>query len=272
MVCKLPAVKENERRFGKSRGLAFPVTKRVRPKFFLGAPTLQHIFVVAPDATSPEQRELCRHKDTTMPFLPPPAAAGKKRRRELQPEDPSKVRSKSTLKHVVLASAPQDQINLLETQIYESRRHYNNIVTLLSLTKPGDTKRQTRVAACVALCKVYCRLLASRAMVKSKDTAEEEIVIIQWLRERYSEFSAQLLQNLSNPTECESSLTLLFQLVKYESNQEKGLGESVWKQGVFGKLVDVLVGLEESGEVLPLFIEEVNRYDDIRYYTFKNIA
>lgn len=167
----------------------------------------------------------------------------------------------------------QNEIDLLETQIYESRRYYNNIAALISLAGSDTAKEPTRMAACVALCRVYSKLLAAKSMTKSEGTPEEEVIIIQWLQERYDEYTGLLLQYLhGSATEQNGAITLLFQLVRQETSRDHGMTDLNWKRGLFVRLVDALIQLPPVHHAMSEFLDKVNQFDDVRYHTFSAVA
>ncbi|KAF2271958.1 CBF-domain-containing protein [Westerdykella ornata] len=200
--------------------------------------------------------------------------AGVKRKRESGKEE----RSKSKVKARRQSSSdevddPQATILQLEAQIVESRRHYNNIVTLIQLARKHETENDSAVLAAVALCRVFSRLLSAGDMVKSKGMPESEVVIVQWLKERYREYQEMLLGDYlrsDNPPTQSVGLTLLMRLVKEES---KGQREYNWKHGHLPRLVEMLLHLPEQGGVLDEFAEKYFRpFDDVRFYTFQTVT
>ena len=141
-----------------------------------------------------------------------------KRKRKLSLVDASVSSSPVPSKH--------DEILLLETQVLRSRRFYNNMITLLGYVKvqgSQDAKGQTSVLAAVALCRVFCRLIASGDMLKSRETSKDETVIVQWLMEKRQEYQHALLLMLALPSPVISTtaLTLLMQLIKESDVQLK---------------------------------------------------
>ncbi|KAF2750664.1 nucleolar complex protein 4 [Sporormia fimetaria CBS 119925] len=199
--------------------------------------------------------------------------AGVKRKREVTADGKTKSRSKSRTKSSDDAADPQETILHLEAQIVESRRHYNNIATLLQLARQHDTHNEKAVLASVSLCRVFSRLLAAGDMVKSKGMPEAEVVIVQWLKERYREYLDLLLDQYLRseaPATQSVALTLLMRLVKEES---KGQKEYNWKHGHLSRLVEILLHLPGEGGVTDEFAEKYFKpYDDIRFYTFQCIA
>jgi U3 small nucleolar RNA-associated protein 19 len=171
------------------------------------------------------------------------------------------------------AKDPQATILQLEAQILESRRHYNNLATLLQLAKEHETENETAILAAVALCRVFSRLLSGGDMVKSKGMPESEVVIVQWLKERYREYQSILIEHYmrrgSPPTQS-VGLTLIMRLVKEES---KGQKEYNWKHGPLSRIVETILFLPEEEGLTEEFAEKYFKpFDDIRFYTFQIIT
>ena len=169
----------------------------------------------------------------------------------------------------------QDHILSLEEKILESRTNYNSIHTLLGYLGSSDHGGEKNVLAAVALCRVFCRLMAVGSLNKHKEKAGNENTIAQWLGERLQDYENEILKMLKEPDvgrQC-IALTLLIRLVKEEAAHLKNLKESVWRGGIFGKLVHKLVEDEVAEETRAAFVEiYVEKYDDARYYTFAVLA
>ncbi|KAJ4343328.1 Maturation and nuclear export of 40S ribosomal subunits interacting protein [Didymella glomerata] len=203
------------------------------------------------------------------------APAGVKRKRD--PAVASRREAKSKKRQKSPASSPasddadvQASILQLEAQILESRRHYNNIATLLQLSKKSDD--DVPVLAAVALCRVFSRLLAAGDMVKSKGMGEAEATVVAWLKERYKEFLDTLLQSFlrsDNPAKQSVALTLLMRLVKEESKATKDYN---LKTGPLSRLIEALLFLPEDDANRDEFAEKYfKHFDDVRFHTFKTI-
>src|ERR1700730_5159197 len=76
----------------------------------------------------------------------------------------------------------QARILLLETQIFESKKNYNNISTLIKLSRNGDDDQNVSLVSSIALCRIFSRLLASGDFAKAQDITEKESVVTLWLR------------------------------------------------------------------------------------------
>ena len=195
-----------------------------------------------------------------MPFLAVDTTAGKKRKRPERDEE-KKIKSKKTAKLPLGDREDQEeQIIQLEAQVLQSRKHYNNIVTLLSLAK---NESDTSVLARVAICRIYCRLLAAGNLQHAQDAAESERVIVQWLKARLDDYLEVLLAvSELNST----SLTLVMRLVKEEVNQQ---ASSAWENGIFSRVMQSLLTSGTSTEALrgEFNLKYFQEYDDVRFQT-----
>lgn len=90
------------------------------------------------------------------------------------------------------------RIQELETQISESRKYYNNIVTLISMFNVVDSAESPNLVVGVSLCRVFCRLLAAGHLNKPKSATEQDLILVAWLRERYQEYQSALVAVLRN--------------------------------------------------------------------------
>jgi U3 small nucleolar RNA-associated protein 19 len=200
--------------------------------------------------------------------------AGIKRKRD--PSKPERRESKSKSRRKSPSEDgghdPQADILQLEAQILESRKHYNNIATLLKLARQSEAENEAPILAVVALCRVFSRLLATGDMVKSKGMGEAEAVIASWLKERYKEFQDVLFKDFlesGHPPKQSVALTLLMRLVQEESKHDKNYNV---KNGPLLKLVETLLFLPADDPNREEFAEKYfKQFDDIRYYTFKTI-
>ena len=168
----------------------------------------------------------------------------------------------------------QDEILLLESQILESRRHYNNITTLLGFVKELDIQDgndQTSVTAAVALCRVFCRLIASGDMSKSRSReTSEETVTLQWLTEKLQEYQHALLSILvlQSSSVSTTALVLLLQLIKEGDMDLNVSKDASWCSGLFSKILQTLVNATTVEVARAEFVAKYFvKYDDIRYHT-----
>lgn len=94
------------------------------------------------------------------------------------------------------ANDEKAQIQELEDQIAESRKYYNNIVTLQSMLNAESESHN--IAAAVALCRVFCRLLAAGHLNRPEGASEQDRILVAWLKERYQDYQGALVSVLRN--------------------------------------------------------------------------
>ena len=172
---------------------------------------------------------------------------------------------------------PSSDTLLLEARILESRRYYNNIVTLLGRCRnvESDGTVEESALAMVALCRTFCRLLALGNMSKVHQLAVNEVTIVQWLNTRYSEYKDILMDSLAHGnTESQGrALMLLMRLIKDEARHLKLSEDLIWRTGTFAKLVKSMVDSSSSEGVHHDFIHNfVNKYEDIRFHTLARLG
>lgn len=206
------------------------------------------------------------------------AASGVKRKRDPARAERREAKSKKRQKSPASDDAHdahdahdvEAHVLQLEAQILESRRHYNNIVALLQLSKKSDT--DAPVLAAVALCRVFSRLLAAGDMAKSNGMGEAEATVVAWLRERYRDFVDTLLQTFlrsDSPAKQSVALTLLMRLVKEES---KATADYNPKNGPLSRLIEALLFLPHDDANRDEFAEKYFKtFDDVRFHAFKTI-
>lgn len=174
-----------------------------------------------------------------------------------------------------LATHDANKVLELENQILESRRHYNNIVRLLEyLKKPDAEDDDQSFIAAVALCRVFCRLLAGGMMSKYQGISNDETLIIDWLRERLKEYKNLLIPKLaSQKTEwSQLALTLPLQMMKEEAVCLKVPNDTAWRNGTFALLLRKLADGSTPEATRGLFVKNyLVEFDDIRYYTFTGL-
>jgi U3 small nucleolar RNA-associated protein 19 len=84
-------------------------------------------------------------------------------------------------------------IQELENQIAESRKGYNNIATLLSMLNVEKSAENPEMAVAVSLCRVFSRLIAGGNLTESSRAAENEKIIVAWLKERCLDYQNALV-------------------------------------------------------------------------------
>lgn len=166
----------------------------------------------------------------------------------------------------------QAKILLLETSILESKRNYNNITTLLHIARNRDNDEEEALLAAVALCRVFIRLLAAGSLLRRKNLAEKDIILVHWLRDRLTEYHDALLSFLASDDHALTILTLSMRLLKaqgqypYREADEHGFPKVL--------LRDIVAAICRPGadHVRAEFVEKfVDEYDDVRLYTFRAI-
>ena len=206
--------------------------------------------------------------------------------------EPGKKRKwKGEISHVskksrmVVLDSPQevdfhDQALQLEEEILKSPTNYNSIHTLQEYLQGNDgaendgAENDDTIAA-VALCRVFCRLMARGNLSKLRESFGNEATIVQWLRERLQDYEHGLLRMVGNGNVAKqrTALTVVMRLVKKKASDLNQSEDAVWQGGLFGQLVQTLVEKKIAEEVRAEFVEEyVERYDDVRYYTFACLA
>ncbi|KAI9880321.1 MAG: hypothetical protein M1830_004200 [Pleopsidium flavum] len=209
-----------------------------------------------------------------MPGLVDGDRGGKKRKRESE-RILSANSKRRAIDHDAADDDPQAQILLLENQVLDSRRHYNNIATLIAIVKEPNPRQERDIVAAVALCRIFSRLVAAGNLSKTKNGAASEVVIVDWLKERQKEYTEALLGLLehANPARRSTALTLILRSLKDEAVYMNPGEESIWRTGSFPKLIGTLLGAKVGQEIRVEFVEKyVEEYDDIRYYTFTNVG
>lgn len=167
------------------------------------------------------------------------------------------------------------EVDVLENQILESRRYYNNIVTLIDYVRHRDNNVTQASLAIVALCRVFSRLMASGLMKKSKNQTESEGVITDWLNRRFDEYRGLLIDSLADcrHVEQKACLELLMQLSKEEAAGLNLDGDPFGPRGTFPLILRALTTFSRSDQVRESFVENyLERFDDLIVCIFKQIA
>lgn len=164
------------------------------------------------------------------------------------------------------------RVLLLETEILESKKNYNNIVELIGIAKSIEDEGELAVLASVALCRVFIRLLAAGNLTHKRGLSEKEAVVVQWLKDRLSEYKKVLVSLLSREELASTALTLAMKVLKSEGEQLNSNKDFY----VFPKefLEDILSSLFETRNyaVGKEFVEKyVDEYDDVRFFTHQAI-
>ncbi|KAJ5591887.1 uncharacterized protein N7459_002256 [Penicillium hispanicum] len=165
-------------------------------------------------------------------------------------------------------------IQELESQIAESRKHYNNIATLISMLNVEGSAKKPELAVAVSLCRVFSRLIAGGNLTESSRAAENEKIIVAWLKERCLEYQ-QALTNIMRQADTSSqvtALTLGMRLVKERLRHISGAEHSVWStlfREIFEAVIEARDGQDLQSEFVTKFVKE---YEDVRFHTFVQIS
>lgn len=205
--------------------------------------------------------------EINMPSMIDNLGRSAKRKRKTPETKPSKrARSESSEEDV------QAQILLLETEIFESKKNYNNVTALIKLLRDGDEDVDNSVVAAISLCRVFTRLMVSGEMAKREGTTEKEAVVVKWLRERYSEYKAEILALLGEEGVSSTALTLCMRLLKTEGQYLHNSKEYNFPTQFLTDIVRMLLKPGSDGNIRKEFSEKyVEENDDVRFYTLEAI-
>jgi U3 small nucleolar RNA-associated protein 19 len=167
----------------------------------------------------------------------------------------------------------QAQILLLETEIFESKKNYNNIATLIKILRTDSEYGDTVLVAAISLCRVFTRFMVTGHLVKKTASTDKDIVVIKWLKERYSEYKSTLLELLGEEGASSTALTLCMRLLKIEGQHLLNGQEYNFPTLFLTEVVQALLkpGSDENArkEFSDKYVEE---NDDIRFYTLEAIG
>ena len=164
----------------------------------------------------------------------------------------------------------------LEGQILESPDYYNNIVVLQKHISESESQPETATLAAVALCRVFCRLIASEELIRRKDASDKDAQVVQMLRQRLRDYVKGMSAWIGSPDGAMEStaLTLLMRVAKEEVSQEPKRAEQAWRtsQSVFTMVLKALLEDVNADGAREEFVEKyVEEHDDVRFYTFLGI-
>ncbi|KAF7940169.1 uncharacterized protein EAE98_000296 [Botrytis deweyae] len=190
-----------------------------------------------------------------------------KRKRAVSEKGPSKrARSEDS------EEDPQAQILLLESEIFESKKHYNNIARLIGIARDDSEGADASILAAVSLCRVFTKLIVVGGLQKTKETAVKDATVIQWLKERYSEYKIILLDMLSQEDTASTGLTLCMRMLKIEGQHLRNGQDYCFPTGLLTDMVQVLIRPGSDSIARKEFSDKfVEEYDDVRFYTLEAI-
>lgn len=168
-------------------------------------------------------------------------------------------------------------ILLLESKILESRKNYNDISQLIGHLHTENDEIQSLAA--VALCRVFCRLLAAGTLTNNNEPSDgrsqTDRTVSQWLLERLKETYTQLFQMLKedNPTKQATTLTISMQLLREQAKHYHRSNFTEWSRNAFQDMMETLMAEDAPLAAAGGFAETfASKYDDIRYHAFDRIT
>ncbi|KAJ6129575.1 hypothetical protein N7512_002355 [Penicillium capsulatum] len=165
-------------------------------------------------------------------------------------------------------------IQELENQIAESRKHYNNIATLISMLNVEESAEKPELAVAVSLCRVFSRLIAAGNFTESSRAAENEKIVAAWLKERCLEYQRGLfaIMRKADTASQVTALTLSMRLVKERITHIPGADHNVWAT-LFKDIFEAIVEADEGQDLRSEFVTKfVKEYEDVRFHTFGQIS
>lgn len=212
---------------------------------------------------------------TDGPLISSPGSVLGRKRKGLHSSEHVRKHSKPGVSSSISKEGIQPEILRLENGIFESRQNYNSIVLLLEYARDEASSDGQDVIAAIALCRVYCKLMALGSLTNNIEASGAEVTIARWLKGRLEEFEEILLRLLrsTDSTKQITALKLAMRLVK-EKAAYKLLPDGVtWRHGLFNEIVQILLSDADELPVIDIFVHDyVNRFDDIRYHTFACIV
>ncbi|EGX93988.1 nucleolar complex protein 4 [Cordyceps militaris CM01] len=167
---------------------------------------------------------------------------------------------------------PNAPILLMEQEILESKKNYNNIALLLQKATKSASGNPESMLATVALCRIFMRFLAQGSLVSKKSLSEKEKVVVAWLRDQYSQFKDVLLDLLREDDVAATALTLCMRILKAEGEYLRDKSDYAFPRDFMANIVKNII-TSENDDIRKIYIEEfAEQYDDIRYYTFACVA
>ena len=107
--------------------------------------------------------------------------------------------------------------DLLENQILLGNEHLNDIVKLQEHVNDVVAEQAQALLAAVSLCRVFCRMIADERFTISSHDSEASIRIVQWLRQRRSDYIESIAAWIgsADAKEENTAVTLLMRIVKH---------------------------------------------------------
>ncbi|KAJ5936624.1 hypothetical protein N7466_003074 [Penicillium verhagenii] len=202
--------------------------------------------------------------------MPAAVDASKKRKSSKNAGAPSKRRAVAEDDFAETLST----IEKLENEIAESRKHYNNIATLISMLNVEKSAKNPDLAVAVSLCRVFSRLMAAGTFAESSHAAENEKIVAAWLKERSLEYQRALVAIMreADSTSQITALTLSMRLIKERITHIPGAENIVWSTN-FRDILEAVVGGRDNQDLqTELITKFLKEFEDVRYYAFWQIS
>ncbi|KAL5044953.1 hypothetical protein BDW71DRAFT_208821 [Aspergillus fruticulosus] len=184
----------------------------------------------------------------------------------------------SSKRRVVAENASEEsmaKIQQLEDQISESRKHYNNIATLISMLSEDGSGVKPNLAVAVSLCRVFSRLIAGGNLTEVERAPENEKIVVAWLRERCREYQ-RLLESIMRDSDASSqitALTLAMRLLNERATHIPGDDTQAWTSGLFRNVFEAVIEARDGQALRSEFLEKfLKPYEDVTYYTFMQVG
>ncbi|KAJ5622473.1 hypothetical protein N7528_005705 [Penicillium herquei] len=202
--------------------------------------------------------------------MPGPVESSKKRKSSKTAGAPSKRRAVAEDDFAETLST----IEKLENEIAESRKHYNNIATLISMLNVQTSAKNPELAVAVSLCRVFSRLMAAGNFAESSRAAENEKIVTAWLKERCLEYQRALLSIIreADTTSQITALTLSMRIIKERITHIPGAENAVWSTN-FKAIVEAVIEAQDNQDLQSEFVNKfMKEFEDVRYHAFGQIA
>lgn len=165
-------------------------------------------------------------------------------------------------------------IEKLENQIAESRKYYNNIATLISMLNVEPSAKKPELAVAVSLCRVFSRLIAAGNFVDSSRAAENEKIVVAWLKERALEYQRALMA-IMREADIDSQVTALslaMRMLKARITHIPGAEHNIWNT-LFSEIFEAVVEAQDGQDLQTEFVSKyLKEYEDIRYHFFVQVS
>ncbi|KAJ5719919.1 hypothetical protein N7493_006797 [Penicillium malachiteum] len=202
--------------------------------------------------------------------MPGPVESSKKRKSSKTAGAPSKRRAVAEDDFAETLST----IEKLENEIAESRKHYNNIATLISMLNVQKSAKNPELAVAVSLCRVFSRLMAAGNFAESSRAAENEKIVTAWLKERCLEYQRALLSIIreADTTSQITALTLSMRIIKERITHIPGAENAVWSTN-FKAIVEAVIEAQDNQDLQSELVNKfMKEFEDVRYHAFGQIA